>query len=625
MSDKTVTVKVLKTAIKNKYLPVLIGIFLGSLVAVLWSALENHDNANRIKTVDAQALKIAEIISVDLDNRIKSLQRVIKRWEIRGGTPKDEFIKDAQSYILDDPGYQALSWVDKTYHVRWIIPLAGNEAALDLNLAFEESRRIALEKAKARKLPTLTSPINLVQGGKGFLVYFPIFVNGEFEGFISAVFRTQEWLDHILRKRLSGKDEVYFRNWVSMDNQQIFGSVGADKQQGTSQLIVVDKLIYGHQFSVQSRPSELLISQNYSLLPELVLCLGIIFSVLISMIVYLVQRANIAINTITSSKVALESEISVRKETQESLIEERKRLNYILEGTNAGTWEWNVQTGDTIFNQRWANIVGYTLAELQPTSIDTWQRLVHPDDLKISGKLLAEHFAGKLDYYESESRMRHKDGHWIWVLDRGKIFTWTDDGKPLLMFGTHSDITRQKEIEEKNYHCANHDALTNLPSLRLANDRISMAIEMAKRNNTMAGFIFVDLDGFKDINDTYGHSAGDTLLKVVAKRLLSSLRKTDTVARIGGDEFLLIITDVHSEQVASLIAEKTLETIAKPVPLKGGELIIGASLGIAIFPSDGDSAETLIKNADEAMYVSKNSGRNRYTFSQEAGSELSIL
>jgi diguanylate cyclase (GGDEF)-like protein/PAS domain S-box-containing protein len=126
-----------------------------------------------------------------------------------------------------------------------------------------------------------------------------------------------------------------------------------------------------------------------------------------------------------------------------------ERLKNILEGTRSGTWEWNVQTGETTFNDRWASIIGYELRELQPTSIETWIKFVHPDDAKLSEELLEKHFSGELPYYECEARMRHKDGHWIWVLDRGKVTKWNPDGKPLEMSGTHQDVTDHKQIENK--------------------------------------------------------------------------------------------------------------------------------------------------------------------------------
>ncbi|MEA3361113.1 MAG: PAS domain-containing protein, partial [Thermodesulfobacteriota bacterium] len=128
---------------------------------------------------------------------------------------------------------------------------------------------------------------------------------------------------------------------------------------------------------------------------------------------------------------------------------QKERLNNILEGTNVGTWEWNVKTGETIFNEKWANISGYTLKEISPISIDTWTKFAHPDDLKKSEELLEKHFNGELDYYHFESRMKHKDGSWIWVLDRGKVITRDDNGKPLWVFGTHQDITQRKQAEQE--------------------------------------------------------------------------------------------------------------------------------------------------------------------------------
>jgi PAS domain S-box-containing protein len=136
------------------------------------------------------------------------------------------------------------------------------------------------------------------------------------------------------------------------------------------------------------------------------------------------------------------------KELETALTEERQRLDYIITGTHAGTWEWNVQTGETVYNPRWAEMLGYTLENLAPLSIDTWKQLTHPDDLEQCMDLLAQHFEGKRDYYEAELRMRHRDGRWIWVQDRGKISVRGKDGNPLLMSGTHLDITLRKQAEE---------------------------------------------------------------------------------------------------------------------------------------------------------------------------------
>ena len=152
------------------------------------------------------------------------------------------------------------------------------------------------------------------------------------------------------------------------------------------------------------------------------------------------------ISTLTDTMNAM---LDVIRHSRDALEQEHRRLGNVIDGTNVGTWEWNVQTGEVIFNSRWAEMVGYTLDELAPISIDTWKRLVHPEDLTSAEKQLDRHFSGELAYYVCEVRMKHKDGRWVWVLDRGKVSTWRDDGKPLLMSGTHQDISQRKYDEEK--------------------------------------------------------------------------------------------------------------------------------------------------------------------------------
>lgn len=141
-------------------------------------------------------------------------------------------------------------------------------------------------------------------------------------------------------------------------------------------------------------------------------------------------------------------DITDQRSLQMKLAEEKRKLENVIEATNLGTWEWNVQTGETVFNERWAEIVGYTLAELQPVSIETWKRFIHPDDTGKAQAALQKYFAGETDAYACETRVKHRNGRWIWIADRGKVTEWTADGRPLIMFGTHADITAQKKAEE---------------------------------------------------------------------------------------------------------------------------------------------------------------------------------
>ena len=173
-----------------------------------------------------------------------------------------------------------------------------------------------------------------------------------------------------------------------------------------------------------------------------------------------------------------------------------------------------------------------------------------------------------------------------------------------------SDITERKNAEEKIVQLAYFDELTGLPNRRLFNDRLSMALAAAHRCNDMLAVMFIDLDRFKEINDSLGHSAGDVLLKLVAKRIQSVLREGDTLARLGGDEFV-VLCEIDDIAAVISIADKILSYLNTPFQLEGFEVGATASIGAAVYPDDGLDSETLLKHADIAMYRAKNNGRNQ--------------
>ncbi|WP_295456184.1 EAL domain-containing protein [uncultured Thiodictyon sp.] len=298
---------------------------------------------------------------------------------------------------------------------------------------------------------------------------------------------------------------------------------------------------------------------------------------------------------------------------QEAMRQERERLAGILRGTRAGTWEWNVQTGELIVNARWAQIVGYRLDELAPLSIDTWLNLAHPDDRRVSAVLLERHFRGELDYYECESRMKHKDGRWVWIQDRGRVATWTPDGKPALMQGTHQDITTLKEHQHQLEHIAHYDGLTTLPNRVLLIDRLHQAMLQSERRGQPLAVAYLDLDGFKSINDQYGHAAGDQLLIAVAAHMKQTLREGDTLARLGGDEFVAVLTDFADSDAWVPLVIRLLAAAGEPVKVGVLTHQVSASVGLTLYPqADPVDADQLLRQADQAMYQAKLAGKNGY-------------
>src|SRR5258708_4226249 len=212
-----------------------------------------------------------------------------------------------------------------------------------------------------------------------------------------------------------------------------------------------------------------------------------------------------------------------------------------------------------------------------------------------------------------ELRLRRRDGEVVWTV-LNEMFVRGEHGDDDVLEGTIIDITPRKIAEERMLYQAFHDALTDLPNRFLFNERLTLVIAQAKRYGRKAAVMFLDLDDFKTINDTMAHTAGDELLRGVAQRLTACLRQDDTVARIGGDEFVFIIPEVAGAEAAARAAERILEVVRRPFTIQGRELFVTASVGIATFPTDGEDADTLVKNPDSAMYRAKEAGRNQFQF-----------
>ena len=421
------------------------------------------------------------------------------------------------------------------------------------------------------------------------------------------------------------------------------------------------------------------------------------------------------------------------RRTYANLLDREKRLTRVLEGSDHGYWDWNIQTNSIDVSPRWAAMLGYTLAEVD-VSNGGYEKLVHPKDLVAVMETVLKHLQGKLPKLEHEIRCLTKSGEWKWILTRGRVVEWDENGDPLMVSGTHTDINEQKNLEmslreastvfvnsydgiivvntdglisrtnpsfsritgyeaeevagkpfkllfatpqsrrfyddlyeslKKNKYwtgevwgqrkdkqsyplllsistvvddqhgiehyigifsdisrlkeheaeldrVAHYDPLTGTPNRRLLSDRLQQSIARADRHHKSLAVCYLDLDGFKYVNDHYGHQAGDDLLVAIVNNLKQVLRSEDTLSRLGGDEFILLINDCERPEECSIILDRILETIKVPITIDKTVISVSGSIGVSLYPHDHSDADTLLRHADQAMYRAKESGKNRY-------------
>lgn len=416
----------------------------------------------------------------------------------------------------------------------------------------------------------------------------------------------------------------------------------------------------------------------------------------------------------------------VRRKTRE-LRHHQERLTEILNVTRTATWELDVASGQLSVNDCWADMLGYAPEELTQCSLSQWRRWVHPDDLAEAEQALDAHFRSQTSRYSCEFRLRHRDGHWLWVLDRGKVTKCNSQGQALKASGTRidisaerhaeaelhlaasvfrnahdailltdsngmivdvnaaftritgfeaeevlhtrttlldrlsrgqgiwqgevketrkngehypalltisrvdnsadrsahfvivfTDISSQKEYENRLEHLAYFDRLTDLPNRERLTQHLTHAMASARRHGHRVVLAYLDLDGFKEINDIYGHVLGDRVLKTISERLRSAVDSDNTVARLGGDEFVIMLPHQHSDEAMQRVISTLIQRVNQPMQLAGHELRVSASIGVACYvghaTEDNDDIEPdqFIRQADHAMYQAKQLGKNRY-------------
>ncbi len=304
-------------------------------------------------------------------------------------------------------------------------------------------------------------------------------------------------------------------------------------------------------------------------------------------------------------------DISAQRAVLEALEQAELRYRSIFENASEGIFQSTRDGRYLAANPALARIYGYESAtELVADLADIERRLyVQGGRREVFCQLMEQH--GEVLNFESE--VYRRDGVRIWISENAHVVRGAN-GEFICYEGTVQDISERKHYQQQLERQANHDLLTGLPNRILLNDRIDQGLARAARLGYYLTLVFIDLDNFKFINDGLGHVAGDELLKSIARRLSGCLRSSDTVARVGGDEFVLVLSDHYRVSTVISLLERVLNEIRRPVTLAGREFQICASLGVAMFPDDGEDAQTLLKHADIAMYAAKKRGRNTFQF-----------
>ncbi len=297
----------------------------------------------------------------------------------------------------------------------------------------------------------------------------------------------------------------------------------------------------------------------------------------------------------------------------------RERTELALRGSNTSVLDWDYASNVSYISPSWKEMLGFQDVKAVD-DLMTWKKRVHKNDVRKVLREMKQAINDHEPYFETVHRLRHENGSYLWILGKAQLF-YDSDGKLIRMIGTHRDVSKEREIELKNEkqkekldYQAHHDSLTGLANRTLFNDRLSKGVQQAKRKCKKMALLFIDLDHFKEINDSLGHDIGDKVLQKVTDSLRGAVREEDSISRLGGDEFTVLLEDLTKGEDASVSAQKIIETLDKPIKVEGRELHVSCSVGISLYPDDGYQPQDLLKYADSAMYKAKAEGRNNFQF-----------
>ncbi|MBN3561398.1 EAL domain-containing protein [Aliamphritea spongicola] len=550
-------------------------------VALYWF-MQRNDTASEQLALNNTAATLEH----DIRRRLSSHQEyfeLLAEQISQGQLSKTSYQERVSRYVYDHPGLVNVTWADADFVIRDTAPYEENKQVVGLKLLLPEPKRASYEAYVSRQ-PVYTNPFVVIQGHPAFELYVPIFTGERFLGTLGAVYKIEYLLDGLVPDDVRSRYKVDF---VDREGQVIYGDAEQTPLTGLTRVLPISQLnetVWLRLNAYDNRPEQ---SSRLLLILLLLLATGIGISLWLQ---YRESRLNWRLG--------------------EDLRESQRHFQAIAQSSPMAIIISCPEDGKIIYGNAQAE-------KLFSCAIDT-----------LHGSQLEGYFSKPEDYRRFCSQIReerHLDNFELLIekRDAGEKF-WASLSSQVALYGNSDaiitsviDLSERKNHEDKLFEQANYDALTGLPNRGLAFDRLQDAMARAKRQETRIALMMLDLDHFKTVNDNLGHNAGDLLLKEVSRRLTGCIREGDTVARLGGDEFTLILPELKEAMEAELIAEKIIKACSEPVFIRGHEVAVSASIGITVFPDDGEDQEMLLKNADTAMYKCKEDGRNHFHFYTE--------
>ena len=411
---------------RHRYTPILV-FLCGLILSVLvWHEVNLLQDGSIRELLRQKEVSVVHHIKSAMDDRILALERMAGRWESHGGVDRAYWEADARNYIADQPGYQAIEYADVNSVVRWIVPLRGNEVARNLKLADEANRKEALRLTRLTGNTHFTKPIDLVQSGKGFLTFSPLYSKGSFDGYLVGVFRFKELLESLI----DPIDAMNFHISIHTNDQLVFTHALEDAN--PSYETVYNHELYGVIWTFTVMPTNALVAEFRTDLPTYLLILLLLLTLTFSFLAYKV-RAELL------SRAQLE-------DTQEELARTNERFSLAIDGSSDGLWDWDIESGQVHYSKRFKALLGYEDKEF-PNLFETWEQTLHPGDREDVLAKVRAHLDGKAPY-DVEYRCMNKNGEYRWYRARGQAI-WNAENQPVRMAGSITCISEQKWAEQQ--------------------------------------------------------------------------------------------------------------------------------------------------------------------------------